>query len=1011
MQVEQVKAVLTADISNFVSGFGMASQAMEGFQKKTLGLKEIGNMAGVVGKGLTTGLTLPLVGIGAASVKTAADFGAGMSKVQAISGASSKDMLKLSDMAKKMGATTKFSATQSADALSYMAMAGWKTDQMISGLPGVMNLAAASGEDLAMVSDIVTDSLTGFGLKAKDSGRFADILAAASSNANTNVGMMGETFKYAAPLAGTLGYNVEDTAVAIGLMANAGIKGSQAGTTLRTTFSRLAAPTAEVNKGMQMLGLSIKDVQGLSLDETLSVFREKFASLDKTQQAQAASMIFGKQAMSGMLAVINASEEEYNNLQDAIYNSSGAAEKMAKIMQDNLKGSVIELKSALEGMAIAIGERLAPNLRKAVDFIKDLATAFNELPPSTQDTIVNFGVLLATIGPLLMIFSKLAGIFLAVKGKLTLLSAAFSSASAIWAGAATPLTFLGGLLLKLKGALLAVAPALAGLPFAAVVAGAVAAGFAIYKLVNHLKESAIQTDVFGENVSEGTKKAVQGFLDLNTQAKTALDQLNWSGQQVTSQMAQGIVQNFQAMNEQIVGKLQQQKESVLTSLQGMYSEMGILQDQDTQMKLQKIAESYDQQILKEQEGLARVKEILNLARNEKRALTQQEATEINAIREQMKNDGVRILSESEQEYKVIQQRMKDQAGALSAEMAAEVVKNSLKQKEETVANANAEYDERIKAAEQLRAQGGEEANAMADEIIEAAKRQRDEAVSQAEDMHSRIVAEAQAQAQEHVNQVDWETGEVKTKWEELRDNVTRTAKELAQSLISKQKEATKQLITSWGELKTQATQKVKEMAKSVSDGFSNMVKAVNEKMNNIIQGVKKGWSNAMTAAKSFMSQARSIGSNIIQGMVNGVVSKAASLAQAAANAVRRAINAAKSALGIHSPSRVFREIGIFTIQGMENGIDKQAPKLVRDVGGVAKDVINAFGQPSLDVATSMNRINGVNSQVDHLVQSNISDKKPAYINLNLGGRSFKAFVEDISNVQGVEANLEEAFGF
>ena len=352
-------------------------------------------------------VSLAVAGLGVAAVKTASDFDSGMSKVKAVSGATGSDFDALREKAREMGAKTKFSASEAAEAMNYMAMAGWKSKDMISGIEGVMNLAAASGEDLATTSDIVTDALTAFGLKAEDSSHFADVLAAASSNANTNVSLMGETFKYAAPIAGTLGYSVEDTAVAIGLMANAGIKGSQAGTALRSGLTRLASPTKEVINGMSMLGLSIEDVQGLSLDETLSTFRVAFANLDGTQQAQAASMIFGKNAMSGMLAIINASEKDYNSLSDAIYNADGTAEKMAATMQDNLAGQLKILQSALEELAISFGELLMPAVRKAVDILTKLVNGLNALPGPVKGIIAGIGLFIAALGPVLMIVGKL----------------------------------------------------------------------------------------------------------------------------------------------------------------------------------------------------------------------------------------------------------------------------------------------------------------------------------------------------------------------------------------------------------------------------------------------------------------------------------------------------------------------------------------------------------------------------------------------------------------------------
>lgn len=203
-------------------------------------LKNLGDKISGVGTTLTKTVTTPIVGLGTVAVKTAADFDTAMSQVGAVSGATGKDLDALRDKAREMGSKTKFSASEAAEAMNYMAMAGWKTSDMLSGIEGIMNLAAASGEDLATTSDIVTDALTAFGLTAADSGHFADILAAASSNANTNVSMMGETFKYCAPIAGALGFSAEDTAEAIGLMGNAGIKSTQAGTAVRTIMSNLS---------------------------------------------------------------------------------------------------------------------------------------------------------------------------------------------------------------------------------------------------------------------------------------------------------------------------------------------------------------------------------------------------------------------------------------------------------------------------------------------------------------------------------------------------------------------------------------------------------------------------------------------------------------------------------------------------------------------------------------------------------------------------------------------------
>lgn len=303
------------------------------------------------------------------SIKVGADFEAGMSKVSAISGATGDELSKLTEKAKEMGAKTKFSATEASEAFQYMAMAGWKTEDMLSGIDGIMNLAAASGESLAKTSDIVTDALTAFGMAASDSSHFADVLAKASSNSNTNVAMMGETFKYVAPVAGALKFSVEDCAVAIGLMANSGIKASQAGTSMRQLFTNLVKPTDAMAQAMEDLGISMTDAEGKtkSLDALMGDLRQSFSGLSEAQKAQYAATLAGQEGMSGLLAIVNASDADFNALKTSIYNADGAAEQMADTMNDNLKGSLTIAGSALEGFGIAIYEKIQTPLKKAVD--------------------------------------------------------------------------------------------------------------------------------------------------------------------------------------------------------------------------------------------------------------------------------------------------------------------------------------------------------------------------------------------------------------------------------------------------------------------------------------------------------------------------------------------------------------------------------------------------------------------------------------------------------------------
>lgn len=370
-------------------------------------LSGLGKGITAITKGVAAGVTAAgtaVAGATAAAVKVGSSFEAAMSSVASISGATGQDFTDLETKAKQMGATTAFSATEAANAMEYMAMAGWKTTDMVSGIDGIMNLAAASGADLAQTSDIVTDGLTAFGMSAGESSRFANVMAAASSNANTNVEMMGETFKYVGAAAGAMGYSIEDMAVATGLMANAGIKGSQAGTALRSTITRMAKPTKESQTAMDALGMSVTRSDGSmkSFAEVMTDMRTGMQGMTEDQKASYAAMLGGQEAMSGLLAIANASDKDFQDLTTAIaesstcYNGLGAAAQMAAVKLDNLQGDVTILKSGLEGLGIAIYDNIKGPLRS----VTQTAT---KMVGSLSDALTNggFSAFVAQLGNVL----------------------------------------------------------------------------------------------------------------------------------------------------------------------------------------------------------------------------------------------------------------------------------------------------------------------------------------------------------------------------------------------------------------------------------------------------------------------------------------------------------------------------------------------------------------------------------------------------------------------------------
>lgn len=542
-------------------------QAAEQMKAAGSKIQEAGGKISGVGKTLTTHVTAPLMAAGAYVVKTAADFDAGMSKVQAISGATADQMERLEEKAKEMAANTKFDLNDTADAYSYMAMAGWKAEQMISGLPGIMHLAAASQEDLATTSDIVTDALTAFNLTAEDSGRFADVLAAASSNSNTNVKMLGESFKYAAAPAGTLGYSIEDVALALGLMANNGIKADMAGTSLRNMFNRMAKPTKESQAAIEQLGLSLYDEQGkmYSFRDVMKQMRAGFANVkmsaedfdkaindldqqladgtitqkkydkeiedltrnafgaEAAEKARAAAMLGGTRAMSGLLAIVNASDEDFNKLAETIDNSSepfarladgsvvplsealasgqeiieqynGSAEAMAATMENNLNGEITKLKSQLNVLANDLGELLIPEVQKLVEKLQEAVTAISSMDEEDKKAIINLAEFAAAVGPVLVV---LGGIITAVgkvvtavgsiKGALAGAAAATTTASGEATVLSTALTGLAASFGMILGAITAVIVAI-GVWIANWEEIKEAAGLFVERTIEHLQE-------------------------------------------------------------------------------------------------------------------------------------------------------------------------------------------------------------------------------------------------------------------------------------------------------------------------------------------------------------------------------------------------------------------------------------------------------------------------------------------------------------------------------------------
>lgn len=442
---------LDLDTSGFENGFKTALSDLKIFQDNSASIGDkmsaLGSSFTSAGKSLTTGVTLPLVGAGAAIVKTASDFEASMSGVKAISGATSEEFESLRNEAIELGASTAFSSQEVAQAMTEMAKAGWSTQQILDGMGGVLDAAASSGESLGTVSTIVADAISGFGLAAADSTRVADLLAQSANAGTIDIADLGESFKYAAPVAQAYGYNIEDVTTAITAMSTAGIKGSQAGTSLRTALLNMSSPTKTVAEAMEMLNISTTDSEGnmIPLKDLIDDMREGMSKYSQEEQIMIASNLAGKNAVSGLLAVLNLTQEEYDAISESMYNSAGVADETARVMQNNLSNRIEQLGGALESLAIKLGDLLIPKIQSFVEWLTNVVDKFTNLDTGIQDFILKFAGIAAAIGPVLLVLgnlftslSKISGIVKAVPQVIGTLGGVFKGLAAAIGGISAP---------------------------------------------------------------------------------------------------------------------------------------------------------------------------------------------------------------------------------------------------------------------------------------------------------------------------------------------------------------------------------------------------------------------------------------------------------------------------------------------------------------------------------------------------------------------------------------------
>lgn len=404
-----IMAYMDLDMSSFNSAIDMAGEQLSGFASGGVAgaLGSIGAAAETAGRALTLGVTAPLMTAAGAAIQTGMQFDASMSNVYGLMSSlnlSQDQMDALRDTAREMGATTKFSASEAADAMGYMALAGWDDAQVIAGIPGVLSLAAAANMDLAKASDIVTDTMTPFGIAAERAGEAADVFAYAQANSNTTVETLGEAMKYAAPTADAFGMTLQDTAAAMGVLANAGIKGSQGGTTLNAMLRDMKnnAKNGAIAIGKTKVALTNADGSYRSYAAIIRDIDKATSSMTASQRDAALGAIFGDESLKGILATLKQGPDALDAMTEGMYACGGAAEDMAATMGDNLKGDLAILESGAQDMAIALSDWLMPAARGVVQGITDMIGKFNALDDGTKNTIFRIGAMAAAVGPLLL---------------------------------------------------------------------------------------------------------------------------------------------------------------------------------------------------------------------------------------------------------------------------------------------------------------------------------------------------------------------------------------------------------------------------------------------------------------------------------------------------------------------------------------------------------------------------------------------------------------------------------
>jgi len=723
-------------------------------------MRAAGQSMSKTGQSLTVGVTMPIVGIGVAAIKTGMDFEAQMSRVKAISGATGEEFKILNDQALELGSSTAFSSSQAAQGMENLASAGFTVVETMAAMPGVLDLAASGGVEIAVASEIAAGALRGFALDASRSAHVADVLAKAAGDTNAGVTDMGEALKYAAPPAQALGLSLETTAAAVGILSNANIKGEMAGAMLRSSLVSLTSPSKEAAGYMKDLGFKAFDAQGklLPFGQVIDNLKNSTKNLTDEKKADAIATIFGKEALSGMLVLMEAGGGKIDTLTKSFQGSDGAAAAMAKTMKENVKGSVDEMQGAIETASIKLSTVMAPSITKVAEGVTNLANKFSALSPETQETIVKSLALAAALGPIILITGKVVTAGSAIVGVMGSISGAMGAASVAAAGTGAA---VGGLGVGAAAAALLLNPITLGI----LGVGSVAVGTA--HLLN--QEVIPAVNLFGNEVSDATKKSVTAYMDLDNKVGVSLLSFKANNTTITKAIATEMVTTFEKMGTDIKAGRDKHYAEDLANLTKFYEDQGMLDMTEAQNVLARMKESHADRNSVVDKLVKDIAAIYAKAAAENRSTTQKEEDEIAVIKARMAAMAIEALTNSEKEQNDILTRMRLQAKNISTLQAGEVIENSAKQRDETVKLAKDQYEKTVASITRQRNEGVITSDDQAQKMIDAAERSRVASIAKAKDTHEKVVHELQQQNEDVAKQINEQDGTIKTWWDNLKD--------------------------------------------------------------------------------------------------------------------------------------------------------------------------------------------------------------------------------------------------